>query len=64
MKASGQAAPQPVGLNSLGKASARFDALPLIPSFLSGARMHHAYVVFGKKQFDFASHAVPLLLVK
>lgn len=51
-------------LDAAGRASAKFTASALIPPGLVGSTFHHAYVVIGKSQFDMASNAVPLTLVK
>lgn len=51
-------------LDQQGKASAKFTASSLIPQSLTGARFHHAYLVFGNSRFDFASNAVSLTRLK
>ena len=51
-------------LDSTGKATAKFRAIPQIPQALVGTLFHHAYVVIGSSPYYFASNVVPLTLVK
>lgn len=47
-------------LDAMGRATATWNALPILPRSLVGQTFHHAYVLVAP--FDFASKAVPLKL--